>query len=55
MEKHKINIPNSTLTNDEIEMIIGKLAVCGYAVKKGKYKDGAFKGIRYIEYWVEEE
>ncbi len=55
MKRRKIHIPSGTLTNEEIELVIGKLAMCGYSVRKGKYKDGEFKGIRYIEFWIEEE
>jgi hypothetical protein len=50
MAKQRINIPSGTLTNEEIEMIAGKLVMCGYMVCKGKYKSEKYKGIRFIEY-----
>lgn len=55
MKRHRIHVPNGSLPNEDIEMIIGKLAMCGYAVRRGKYTSGSFKGVRYIEYWVEED
>lgn len=55
MNRLRIYIPAGTLTNDEIELMIGKLAMCGYAVKRGKSKDGPNKGLRHIEYWIEED
>lgn len=55
MKRHRIHVPNSSLTNEDIVMIIGKLAMCGYAVRRGKYTTGKFKGVRFIEYWVEED
>lgn len=55
MKRNRIYIPNGTLKNEEIEMIIGKLAMIGYTVKRSKEKEGANKNMRYIEYWIEEE
>lgn len=55
MKRNRIYIPNGTLDNEEIETMIGKLAMCGYAVKRGKDKDGVNKNLRYIEYWNEED
>ncbi len=55
MKRHRINVPNGSLTNEDIEMIIGKIAMCGYAVQKRKYTSGDYKGVRYIEYWVEDD
>jgi methyl coenzyme M reductase subunit D len=54
MAKQRINIPSGTLTNEEIEMIAGKLVMCGYAVGKGKYKKEPNKGVRYLEYGAQE-
>ncbi len=55
MKRNRITIPNGALTNDEIEIVIGKLAMCGYTVKKGKYNTGEFKGTKYIEFWIDAE
>lgn len=55
MKRNRIHIPAGTLTNEEIEMISGKLIMCGYSVRKSKYKNGESKGVRYIEYWIETE
>lgn len=54
MAKQRINIPGGTLTNEEIEMIAGKLVMCGYMVCKGKYTKDKYKGFRYLEYCPQE-
>jgi hypothetical protein len=55
MKRNRIVIPSGTLTNEEVETLIGKLAMCGYTVKKGKVSTGELKGTKYIEYWIDQE
>lgn len=52
MKKQRIIVPKSILTNDEMEMVASKLFKCGYAVQKGTYTTGEFKGTKYIEFWT---
>lgn len=52
-EKRRFNIPSSA-TNDDIELVASKLFTWGYTVRKGKYKDGEAKNIRFIEFYRED-
>jgi hypothetical protein len=55
VKRNRIVIPSGTLTNEEVEILIGKIAMCGYTVKKGKVTTGDMKGTKYIEYWIDSE
>lgn len=56
MSKHNFwTIPANAMTKEEVKDGIGKLAICGYTVRKGKFTEGEYKGIQYIEYWRDDE
>lgn len=54
--KHNFwTIPVNAMTKEETKVAIANLVMCGYIVKRGKYEDGKYKGIQYIEFWRDED